>query len=430
VRTIGGKLLTALVVLTSYGAAQDTSPTLRTLYNFTGGSDGGSPLAGIVVGHGGVLFGTTQVGGTSNIGTVFSLTPPASPGGVWTETVLHNFGGAPGDGATPFDAPVVIGSGGVLYGTTENGGTSNNGTVFSLTPPASPGGAWTETVLYSFAGSPDDGANPQAGVVIGGGGVLYGTTTGGGISACPFGGCGTVFSLKPPLSPGGSWTETVLYSLEYSTGSNPWGSVVIGSGVLYGTTYFGGTAGNGTVFSLTPPASPRGAWTETVLHDFTPTSGDGAAPEAGVAIGSGGILYGTTFSGGLSDLGTAFSFTPPASAGGSWTETLLHNFGVNGEDGTVPTSTLVTGSHGILLGTTQFGGSTSSNCFMGCGTVFGLMPPASAGGMWTESILHRFKVIDGSNPAAGVAIGPGGLLYGTTAAGGSANSGTVFSLTP
>lgn len=425
---IGGTLLTALVILTSHSAAQDTSPTLRTLYNFSGGSDGGSPLAGVVIGHDGVLFGTTQVGGTSN-GTVFSLTPPGSQGGVWTETVLHNFAGAPTDGATPFESSVAIGPGGVLYGTTESGGTSNNGTVFSLNPPATPGGAWTETVLHSFAGSPNDGGNPQAGVVISGG-VLYGTTTGGGISACPFGGCGIVFSLKPPSSPGDSWTETVLHSFEYSEGSNPWGNVVIGSGVLYGTTYFGGTAGNGTVFSLTPPASSGGAWTETVLHNFAPLSGDGAAPEAGVVIGSGGELYGTTFSGGAFDFGTAFSLTPPTSPGGPWTETLLHNFGSSSHDGLVPTSALVIGSGGVLYGTTQDGGSTSGSCgFMGCGTVFVLTPPGSPGGAWTESILHYFNSTDGAEPFAGVVIGRG-ALYGTTANGGTANSGTVFSLTP
>src|ERR1700733_10990555 len=97
---------------------------------------------------------------------------------------------------------VIIGHGGVLYGTTEGGGTSNNGTVFSLTPPGPPGGVWTETVLYSFAGSPNDGANPEAGVVIGGGGVLYGTTAGGGISACAFGGSAPVITLKRASFPG------------------------------------------------------------------------------------------------------------------------------------------------------------------------------------------------------------------------------------
>jgi len=370
VLTTGGTLLTALLVLLSNSVAQDTRPTLTTLYSFAGGSDGSDPLAGVVIGPGGVLYGTTQLGGTSN-----------------------------------------------------------NGTVFSLTPPAAPGGPWTETLLHSFAGSPDDGANPQEGVVISGAGILYGTTVSGGLSDCIFEYCGTAFSLKPPASPGGAWTETVLYRFNNSIGSNPEGSLVIGSGVLYGTTSLGGTASNGTVFSLTPPTSSGGAWTETVLHDFTPLSGDGGGPEAGVAIGSGGVLYGTTFFDGLGS-GTVFSLTPPASPGGSWTETVLYNFGSTVHDGLYPMSAVVIGDGGVLYGTTQDGGSTSGSCgFMGCGTVFVLTPPGSAGGAWTESILHYFNSTDGAEPFAGVVIGRG-ALYGTTAYGGTANSGTVFSLTP
>ena len=106
----------------------------------------------------------------------------------------------------------MIGACGVLYGTTWLDG-SGSGTVFQLTPPASPGGAWTETTLYSFTGG-SDGGNPVASLVIGDGGVLYGTSSGGGASNA-----GTVFALKPPTSAGGSWTETVLYSFTARTRS-------------------------------------------------------------------------------------------------------------------------------------------------------------------------------------------------------------------
>jgi hypothetical protein len=203
------------------------------------------------MGSGGVLYGAAQSGGVNGAqGTVFSLTPPTAPGGAWTETTLYDFlGGA--DGSEPV-AGVVIGAGGVLYGTTEAGGTGGTrGTVFSLTPPSSPGGSWTEVVLYKFAGSPSDGANPFSGVVIGTGGVLYGTTGPGGSL-----GDGTVFSLTPPLSPGGSWTESVLYNFTGgSDGSGPEGVVIGSGGVLYGTTSGAGNTycdfGCGTVFSLT-----------------------------------------------------------------------------------------------------------------------------------------------------------------------------------
>ena len=202
-----------------------------------------------------MLYGTLGNGGTAGHGMVYSLTPSALPGGAWTETILYSFGsGSNGgsDGANP-QAGVVIGTGGVLYGTTESGGPSNDGTVYSLAPPSSPGGAWTETILHSFAGG-SHGATPTAGVAIGRGGVLFGTTNSGGSSNE-----GTVFALSPPATPGGTWADRILHSFTGgSDGGNPQGGLIIsGGGVLYGTTYAGGTGlacsgGCGTVFSLVP----------------------------------------------------------------------------------------------------------------------------------------------------------------------------------
>jgi uncharacterized repeat protein (TIGR03803 family) len=124
-----------------------------------------------------------------------------------------------------------------------------------LTPPVSPGGTWTADTLYSFGAD----IEPFGGVVVGIGGVLYGTTSDGGTGACfdEFGmniGCGTVYSLTPPASPGGAWTYTVLYSFSgASDGDAPFAGLVIGPhGELYGTTSSGGTFGYGTVFALTP----------------------------------------------------------------------------------------------------------------------------------------------------------------------------------
>jgi uncharacterized repeat protein (TIGR03803 family) len=164
------------------------------LYSF-GSSDGFHPFGPVVLGDGEVLHGTTGEGGPSGTGTVFSLTPPAYPGGSWAETVLCDFADST-EGTFPVGG-VVIGPGGVLYGTTQQGGSSNEGTVFSLTPPASPGNSWTETVLHSFTGG-TDGGQPLAGVVIDNSGALYGTTEYGGIKkrSCNSG-CGTVFMLTP-----------------------------------------------------------------------------------------------------------------------------------------------------------------------------------------------------------------------------------------
>lgn len=344
------------------------------LYSFAGANDGdgANPSTGVVVGNDGVLYGTTSQGGSEgypydgcNCGTVFSLTPPASPGGPWTETVIHIFTNSGGDGANAV-AGVLIGKGGVLYGTTQSGGTSGDGTVFSLTPPASPGGRWTEEVLLTFAGS--NGANPMTGVVIGKDRVLYGTTQIGGNPNCS-GGCGTVFSLTPPASQG-PWTQTVLHEFAGGSsgdGANPSSGVVIGSGaVLDGTTSGGGTSGNGTVFSLMPPASAGGAWTETTLYSFAGSPSDGASPAGGVVIGKGEVLYGTTVNGGtvhpycgIPGCGVAFALTPPASSGAAWEEVLLHDF-TSGSDGEYPKGALID-KGGVLYGTT-FG--------VGGGTVF------------------------------------------------------------
>jgi uncharacterized repeat protein (TIGR03803 family) len=460
--TTGGTLLAAILIFTGYSAAQTTRPTLTTLYSFNGGSDGADPLAGLVIGSGPsgqpLLYGTTENGGNSNsgclgssCGTVFSLTPPAATGDSWTENVLYRFKGG-SDGANP-EAGLVIGMSKVLYGTTVVGGSSGNGTVFSLTPPASPGGPWTEVVLYSFAAG-SDGANSYA-PLVSSGGVLYGTTFSGGT-----GNQGTVFSLTPPASPGDPWVETVLHSFTGypSDGATPYAGLAIGSGpgghaVLYGTTYFGGTSvcdgsGCGTVFSLAPPASPGATWRETVLYSFAGGI-DGFSPDAGVAIGNGPgghpVLYGTTEEGGANSCsfpaahtgcGTAFSLTPPSSAGGVWTKDMLYNF-MGGSDGFYPSASLIIAGSGALYGTTGAGGSTNNSCAGSnhtCGTIFALQPPSSPGSPWTETVLNHMTAIEGDAPLAGLAIGGAGVFYGTASAGGagtcSSGCGTVFSLKP
>jgi len=253
--------------------------------------------------RGGVLYGTTRYGGTNGCalvrgcGTVFSLTPPGTSDGDWTETVLYNFAGYPNDGSDPA-ANVVVGNGGVLYGTSLLGGSNNSGAVFSLAPTSAPDGDWTETVLYDFS-SETFGCSPSQ-LISGDRGVLYGLS-----AACGSSDESTVFSLTPPATPGGKWKQTVLHSFAGGAGPN---SLIRSGGVRYGTTFYGGTTNNGTLFSLTPPGTEGGSWTETVLYFFTGGS-DGGIP-TGVAMGSGGVLYGTTESGGISNFGTVFSFAP------------------------------------------------------------------------------------------------------------------------
>ena len=214
-----------------------------------------------------------------------------------TETILHNFGYFP-QGAAPCGT-VLRDSAGDLYGTTLQGGTTNNGVVFERTASG------TYTVLYSFKGQPD-AALPNAGVTEDAAGNLYGTTTAGGAYNQ-----GTIYKLTP----GGA--ETVLYSFTGTTdGANIYGGVALdAAGNLYGTAEAGGSLNYGTVWKF----SAAGQF--TVLHNFAGAPGDGANPDAGVTLDAQGNLYGTTSLGGATlNLGTVFKLSP----GGAYT--LLHNF--------------------------------------------------------------------------------------------------------
>jgi uncharacterized repeat protein (TIGR03803 family) len=369
------------------------------------GSDGANPQAALTSGQYNQFFGTTYAGGAAGLGTVFEMKP--GTGGAWSEQVLYSFAGGD-DGANP-SASLVQASNQVLYGTTYQGGTSNLGTVFQLVP--SLGGAWTEKVLYSFAGGAD-GANPQGGLVIGASYAIYGTTYQGGAANM-----GTIFELLPGA--GGVWNERVLYSFGGgSDGAYPQGPLVLSSTrVLYGTTSQGGDSNNGTVYQLVPIG---GAYAEKVLYSFG-AAPDGASPLGGVVIGANNVLYGTTNQGGANGHGAVFELLP--GTGVVWNERLLYSFG-GGTDGSNPQGGVSIGTNNVLYGTTFNGGSKSH------GAVFELIP--SVGGTWSEKVLYSFASgTDGANPAAGLALGGGKqttLLYGTTYQGGSTDAGTVFRL--
>jgi uncharacterized repeat protein (TIGR03803 family) len=411
-----------------------SAPSVETLYSFQGPPNDGAVAGAVVMGPGGTIYGVTLEGGVviggvtlcvQGCGTVFELTPPAVTGGPWTETVLYKFTGASGDGAYP--TGVILGRDGTLYGATEDGGTGcvpyGCGTVFRLSPPVEAGGSWTETILHAFRGPDGDGLEPFGPPVMGADGVLWGVTVEGGIDNN-----GTVYELAP--GPDGAWVERILYSFtgQNGDGADPFGSLVIGAGgALFGTTSSGGTAafadGYGTVFELMPPVSPGGQWTEKVLYSFaglagTYPVGDGFEPMGTLVIGPEGALYGTTVVGGMATsdcivgCGTAFELTPPGSAGGAWTENLLHDFGV-GRDGAFAYAGLAMGPGGVFYGTTTLDG----------GTVYELAPPASPGEPWRERVLCQ------AGSQAGVTLGKDGLIYGTFSAG-AYGFGAVVRLTP
>jgi len=213
------------------------------LYNFTNGADGGYPYCTPIFDDAGNLYGTTLNGGNTGNGVVFELSPAAGKG-AWTETVLHSFDSAD-DGVEP-RMGVIMDAAGNLYGTTESGGNIGYGAVFEVSPPAQGQQTWTESVIYNFDFSPNGGSPGYSGLVMDTSGNLYGTTETGGT-----GHNGVVFELSP--QGGGAWNETVLHTFEGSPdGSQPESGLLQGAdGTLYGTTFEGGdSADSGTVFQI------------------------------------------------------------------------------------------------------------------------------------------------------------------------------------
>jgi len=353
------------------------------LYAFTGGADGKNPDNSLI-NVGGVLFGTTVGGGTSNLGTVFKITTAG------VKTTLHSFTGGAADGSAPSAAMLNIG--GILYGTTANGGSSNMGTVFSIDSTSG-----IEGTIHSFAGGVH-GKTPLA-ALVNISGYLYGTTQVGGTSNL-----GTVFKVNHTTG-----VETTLHSFTAgSDGQNPQAALLNVGGILYGTTSTGGTSGAGTVFKITT------AGVETPLYSFT-GGADGGYPAAnliyiGNVSGAGGFLYGTTYSGGTSSNGAVFKIDPATSI-----ETPLYSF-TGGNDGQYINAALINVG-GTLYGAADYGGTAAS------GTVFKIDP-----GTGTETTLYSFASgVDGQVPYAGL-LNVGGTLYGTTTNGGTSGLGTVFKI--
>jgi uncharacterized repeat protein (TIGR03803 family) len=293
----------------NYGTVFELKPKvgrgwIEKIYSFDG-TGGQYPYAGIVLDAAGNLYGAAAYGGTGacssqgilGCGTVFELEPGTSGG--WTEKALHNFNGT--DGANPY-ASLIFDTAGNLYGTTANGGTGpcpdGCGAVFELTPEAS--GEWTEAVPYSFDGY--DGGGSFASLVLDAMGNLYGTTPAGG------GGHGQVFELTPMA--GGTWTETELATfVKNNCGAFPNAGVIFdASGNLYGTTPDLGPYYVGTVFKVTP--NTTGGWTVNVSHHFRQNLVDGSDPHGGLIFDGAGNLYGTTYYGGVHGDGTVFEIKP------------------------------------------------------------------------------------------------------------------------
>ena len=446
---------------------------LKTLYSFgSNASDGATPRAGLIQASDGNYYGTTEFGGANGAGTVYEWTSAGM------ETVLYSFGASASDGAFP-RAALVQGSDGNFYGTTQAGGTKNLGTVYAIasgitqtltagstytmpantsvlvpsgTTVASPGSstvtingsgntintqagavvtvpasatgaanntvttgqavAGSESILHNFGtvtdsnGANTDGVNPQVALVQGANGNFYGSTLNGGTYST-----GSIFSITPAVAGQQSTLSTLqaFGSTGSPDGSNPSAGLLPGSnGNYYGTTQAGGLNSLGTVYSLTP------AGALTTLYTFGTIGSDGGNPAAALVQGSDGNFYGTTLNGGDNGYGTVFQLTPAGVL------TTLHSFGNTISEGSTPEGRLAVGKGGNFYGTTVGGGAN----FLG--TIFRITP---AGVLTT---LYSFGTVatDGSNPAAGLVVASDGSFYGTTFSGGSGGKGTVFNITP
>jgi uncharacterized repeat protein (TIGR03803 family) len=194
----GGTLGNGIIFKLTPPKFDQTSWNLQPIWNFTGGADGSEPDASLIFDKAGALYGTTYVGGASGLGVVFKLTPPRFGQTSWSQQTLWSFTGG-SDGGDPL-AAVIADQAGALYGTTNQGGSQSNGVVFKLTPPKFGQTAWTDTTLWTFSGGSDGGV-PDAPLIADGRGAIYGTTQFGGsfppiaTDLCTGFGCGVVFKL-------------------------------------------------------------------------------------------------------------------------------------------------------------------------------------------------------------------------------------------
>lgn len=350
------------------------------LHAFTGGSDGSYPRGGLVETSPGIFFGVASMGGASGFGEVFKITSAGA------FTTVHSFAGYSSDGAFPNS--VTRGTDGFLYGTTYSGGSGGGGSLWGTIFCVHPGGLKYQ-VIYNFTGG-SDGGHIGGVVAEDSSHVLYTTTEEGGANFL-----GTVDAITQ------SGAETTLHSFGGSDGNYAISGVTLFNGMLYGTTELGGAYGLGVAFAL-----PTDGSSYSDLHDFGGV-GDGIYPEAPLAIGSDGNLYGTTFVGGAYSEGIVFSLTP----GG--VETVAHSF--NYIDGASPVAGLTLGSDGDLYGAAYAG--------TGEGAVYKIDTSQH------YTLLSSLPAPSGSSPLGGLVEVSPGVFWGTIDHGGANGAGLVYQVT-
>jgi hypothetical protein len=405
-RILSLTLMAVLLTIFAFGANLHAQ-TATVLHRFTGtGGDGYNPFAPLAIGPGGTLYGTTSVGG--------NLSCPGSSGqgcgtvfqeknvnGFWIHSTIYAFDGGL-QGILNYST-LAVDSAGRVYGVTDSG---SPGIIFRLTPVAH-GLPWHYSPLYQFQNQ-SDGEYPLTPLYFDKAGAIYGATADGSLSSCP-NGCGAIFQVVPPAIKGGAWTENTLYQFTGGAdGGTPDTFIMDRSGVIYGTTFYGATvngecgSGCGTVFRLAP--SQTGGWTFSVIYTFTGVP-DGN-PYGRLLEDGSGNLYGIAYK--IQGGEEIFKLTPTQS--GEWTKSIVY----------VPSdgvTSITLGSNGVLYGV------ETGDFDFDAGNVFQLTP--KSGGGYTFNTLVNFNHGPDWGPQ-GVTWGLDGL-YGTTS-GGVMDGGTVFVL--
>lgn len=409
-----------------------TNGVMKPLWSFTGGEDGAYPYGVLAAGTGGVFVGQAYQGGSDNVGAIFKITTNGVLTPLWSCSYSSGY--------YPY-AGLIRSTNGFFYGTMTFGGTNNGGTLFkigqngglttlqSLNPVsegsdiqstlyqatngafygvAIRGGAhdvgtvfkFTEGVgvtrLWSFPPAPN-GKEPNAALTPGNDGSFYGTASSGGVSNF-----GTIFKLDNQGVVSRLWSFT-----GGEDGYNPDAELLplaYGTNVaLHGTAQFGGISGCGTAFVLYPNGDGQ-------AYSFKGQPIDGTTPQGGLARGPDPALYGTTYTGGASNLGAIYRITTNGA------ENLLFSF--QGTNGTYPRGTLAGGSNGVFYGMTVFGGASN------LGTVFRFATNGAFTTLW-----HFTGQPDGRQPQGNVILASDGQLYGTTYGGGANDAGLIFRIT-
>jgi uncharacterized repeat protein (TIGR03803 family) len=372
--------LSGLLTMTAPRAAEPLSiepaaiTDFKVVYQFDG-SNGGTPYTALVPGADRALYGTTWNFGPSGGGTVFRM------GAAGQVTTVAAFGYNGSAGPT---GPVLLAPDGNFYGVGDAGSPMIAGNLFRV----STSGAIQ--YLHTFPANADaSGSNPSPGLVLGPDGALYGTATAGGA-----GGAGVVFRITL------AGEYSVAHSFTWTDGGAPRARLTVGAdGLFYGTTQGGGAAGQGTVYKMDLQGRV------TTLHSFAGGAADGAQPIGPVILAQDGRLYGTTSSGGASNMGTVYRI------GRKGHEHVLHSFAADGVDGTVPWSGLLQASNGRFYGMTSSGGPLPSVCNggWGCGTIYEI----TADGRY--HVVHAFTTgLGGQYPLESLYEAQDGRLYGAT----------------